>query len=233
MNLVRGIYGEIKRESVEPEAMAQVRQMISNAAAADKVDEHGSWDFSAEFDRKGRGQSLNWDLYGIGYDVHTGELLAVIQVRQFERRYKNGYANIRKNYFLIGRNEDGTTFAHAVSHAPIFAAIKKGNDVVLATQNWIFGGSYADMVRQGDLCLLPLSVRPSGTKGQMRRVAVLESSHRLEATQIGWVEDRLCAKNPHLTHLPGTHPDVAAEGWCRIMVGRRAEFWHFAAPTID
>lgn len=229
----RGTYGEINRSEVDADMLAQVRQMINNAAAADKVDEHGSWDFRAEFDRRGRGQSLNWDLYGVGYDVHTGELLAVIQVRQFERRYKNGYPNIRKNYFLIGRNEDGTTFAHAVSHAPIFAAIKKDKDVVLAVQNWIFGGSYADMVRQGDLCLLPLTVRPAGSKGQMRRTAILEGSHRLTATQVAEVDGRLYAKNPHLTHLPGTHPDVEAGGWCRIMIGRRAEFWHFAAPTID
>lgn len=232
-SIKRSTYDEIVLSSLDPELQQQVVDLVNRAASADKVDEHGSWNFDAAFDKKGRGQAINWDLYGVGYDVHSVQLLIVVQVRQYSKAHKNWFPRIRKNYFLVGTNEDGTTFAHAVSHAPIFAAIRAERDVVQAVQNWIFGGDYAGMIRHGDLALLPLKARPAGSKGQLRKHAVLEDSHELSATQIAIVEDRVYAKNPSLHHLPGTHSDVSAKGWYRIMIGTRAKFWKFAAPTID
>jgi len=232
-NIQRSTYSEIVLSSIDPELKRQVVDLIERASSADKVDEHGSWDFSAAFDKKGRGQAINWDLYGVGYDCHSGHLLIVLQVRKYSKQHKNWFPSIRKNYFLVGTNEDGSTFAHAVSHAPIFAAIRAERDVIRAVQNWIFGGDYCGMIRHGDLALIPMKARPAGTKGQLRRSAVLEESHELSATQIAHVENRIYAKNPTLTHLPGQHPTVTATGWYRIVVGKRAEFWKFAAPTID
>lgn len=229
----RSTYDEIALSSLNPELKQQVIALLDRAASADKVDEHGSWDFSAAFDSKGRGQAINWDLYGVGYDCHSGALLIVVQIRKYEKRHKNWFPSIRKNYFLVGTNEDGTTFAHAVSHAPIFAAIRSERDVVKAVQDWIFGGDYCAMIRHGDLALIPMKSRPAGTKGQLRKSAVLEESHELSATQIANVEGRIYAKNPTLVHLPGAHPTVSGHGWFRIVVGKRAEFWKFAAPTID
>lgn len=232
-NIQRGNYDEILLSSIDPETRQQIDQLVDEASDAEKLDEHGSWDFRAAFDRKGRGSAINWDLYGYGYDVHSGQLLIVLQVRKYEKAHKNWWPSIRKNYFLVGRNEDASTFAHSISHAPIFAAIRADRDVVLAVQNWIFGGDYANMLRHGDLALIPLKARPAGSKGQLRRVAILEESHELHATQIAMIEDRIYAKNPALHHLPGTHGDVSAKGWYRIMIGNRAKFWKFAAPTID
>lgn len=229
----RDQYNAIIKSSLPNDIRLAVNDLVSRVSDANKVDEHGSWEFRAEFDKKGRGQSINWDLYGVGYDIHSGELLIVIQVRQFERLRKNGFANIRKNYFLCGTNEDGTVFAHSVSANVIHAAVRAERDVVQAVQDWIFGGDYAGMVRHGDLALLPMKSRPAGTKGQLRKVAVLESSHQLQATQIADVDGRIYAKNPTLKHIPGTHPPVSGNGWYRVMVGRRADFWKFAAPTID
>lgn len=229
----RGTYDEILLSSIDPDTRQKIEQLIDDASSADKIDEHGNWDFSASFDKKGRGSAINWDLYGYGLDVHTGQLLIVLQVRQYIKRHKNWWPTVHKNYFLVGRNEDGSTFAHSVSHAPIFAAIRAGRDVVLAVQNWIFGGDYSAMLRHGDLALLPLRARPAGSKGQLRKHAVLEESHELSATQIAIVENRIYAKNPMLHHMPGTHPDVSARGWFRIMIGARAKFWGFSAPTID
>lgn len=229
----RDSYNAIVMSELEEETRNGVRSLVSRISTADKIDEHGGWEFGCAFDKKGRGQALNWDLYGIGNDIHTGELLAVIQVRQFERRYKNGYGNVRKNYFLIGENEDGTAFAHPVSSNVIHTAIRAERDVILAVQNWIFGGDYESLVRHGDLALIPMKSRPAGTKGQLRKVAVLEGSHRLEAAQIADVDGRIYAKNPTLIHLPGTHPTVESTGWNRVVIGRRADFWKFAAPTVD
>jgi len=232
-SIKRSTYDEIVLSSLDPELKQQVIDLVNKAADADKVDEHGSWDFSAAFDKKGRGQAINWDLYGVGYDIHSGQLLIVVQVRKYEKRHKNWFPSVRKNYFLVGTNEDGSTFAHAVSHAPIHAAIRAERDVILAVQNWIFGGDYANMLRHGDLALVPMKSRPAGSKGQLRKVAVLEESHELKAAQIAIVDNRIYAKNPQLHHLPGTHSDVNAKGWYRIMIGNRAKFWKFAAPTID
>lgn len=229
----RDKYGAIKLGTVDPKTKGLVEQLVRRVASADKVDEHGSWEFQAEFDSKGRGAAINWDLYGVGYDVHTNGLLAVVQVRRFERRYKNGWGNVRKNYFLIGTNEDGTVFAHAVSSRVVHTAIRNDADVIEAVQNWIFQGSYRNMLRQGDIALVPMKARPAGTRGQLRRVAILEDSHRMDATQIAEVDGRIYAKNPRLQHLPGTHPSIAGDGWHRVIVGRRARFWSFAAPTID
>lgn len=211
--------------------IATVNALVKAAASADKIDEHGAWSFGCEFDKKGRGHALNWDAYAVANDVHSGALLAVIQIRQFIRQRKNGFGNVRKSYFLLGTNEDGTTFAHCVEAKVVHHAIKTGQDPVLAAQNWMFGGNYAGLIRQGDLAMYP--VKAARGEKDSRRTAVLEGSHRLKANIIKRDADRLYAKNPSLVHLPGTHPDVAGQGWFRIVSARRASHWDFAPPTID
>lgn len=231
MIIQRGLYNEIKLSSLDAELREQVMELMADAQSSAKVDEHGNWDFGIETDRKGRGSALNWDLYGVGHDVHTGALLIVIQIRQWRKTRTNGYPEVRKNYFLVGVNEDGSSFAHPVESRVIHAAIKADRDVILAVQNWIFGGDYARMIRHGDLALIPCSRRPSAPTANRRKM-VLEGSHELSATAIRQ-NGNLYAKNPTLTHTPGTHPTVRGEGWHRVVVGNRAHFWKFAAPTID
>lgn len=227
----RGTYGQIIMSSLESDIRQAVNETMEYAQNATKVDEHGSWDFDAKFDRKGRGHALNWDLYAYGFDVHSERFLIVIQIRQFVRARKNGFGQVRKNYFLVGTNEDGTCFAHPVESRVIHAAIKADKDVVLACQNWIFDGDYAKMIRHGDLALIPCSRRPAAPVAPRKKM-VLEGSHQLSATAIRQ-NGHLYAKNPSLIHTPGTHPDVRGEGWYKIVVGNRADFWKFAAPTID
>lgn len=206
-----------------------MERLVNAAATAAKVDEHGSWEFGAAFDGKGRGSALNWDLYGIGADVHTGEALIVIQIRHYEKRRKNWFASVRKNYFLLGVNEDGTTFAHCVRAQVVQSAVARGVDVILAVQDWIFSCDYRRVIRQGDLALIP--ARPAGD-WIMETPLTLEKSHLLEcdgARQNG----HLYALNPQLTHLPGVHPHIEAHGWYRVITAKRADYWKFAAPTID
>ena len=227
----RDTYGAIDTAILSAEEWADVQALVKNVADADKLDEHGGWDFGIQALTRTRSRALNWALYGIGRDVHSGELLAIIQVREWTEGRK--WNTVRKSYFLVGTNEDGSTFAHPVSANVIHRAIRDERDVVQAVQDWIFGGDYSAMLRQGDVALIPMSKRPAGTKGQLRRTATLEDSHLLRARQIAEVDGRLYARNPELTHAPGTHPDVRAEGWYRIIVGKRARFWDFAVPTID
>jgi len=232
MNAHRGRYGEIPLYRLDAETRERVTALVEAAAGATKVDEHGSWEFGiTRLNRRGtRWQALNWDLYAHGRDVHTGELLAVVQIRQSVsgRRWNR----VRKNYFLLGRNEDGSTFAHPVSAMCVHSAIRAGQDVVRRVQDWIFGGDYGQVRRQGDIALIPLR-RAAGERTPLQMM-LLEDSHELHASEVrlgaGGV---VYAKDPTLIHLPGTHPTVGAAGWHKIVSGRRAAFWRFAAPTVD
>jgi len=228
----RDCYNAIRMNTINEKTRKQIRNLFTEAASAEKVDEHGAWDFGCEFDDKGRGSALNWDLYGFGRDIHSKRLLIVVQIRQFIRRYRNGFGTVRKSYFLIGRNEDNTAFAHSVESRVIHSAINTGRDVVKAVQDWIFQCDYKKVIRQGDLALIP--VRKVNTEATIieGNIHVLEDSHQLTASDIR-KNGVLYAFNPSLVHLPGTHPAVSAKGWYKVVVGKRASHWDFAAPTID
>lgn len=225
----RGGYDEIVMSSLDTQTRQAVEELVK--AAGSRADEHGSWEFGTAFDGKGRGQALNWDLYGIGNDVHQGTLLIVIQVRQYEKRHKNWMPNVRKNYFLVGTNEDGSAFAHPVPAQVVRAAVNAERDVVIACQNWIFGGDYSRMIRHGDLALVPLTKRPAAPAVPGSQM-LLQDSHQIIGTQFRQ-NGHLYVQNPTLVHMPGTHPTVMGQGWFRVVVGARADFWRFAAPTKD
>jgi hypothetical protein len=232
MNTHRGAYGEIPLYALDAEIRSQVTALVEAAASAAKVDEHGSWEFGVtRLNRRGtRWAALNWDLYAHGHDAHSGRLLVVVQIRQAVSGRR--WTKVRKNYYLIGTNEDGTTFAHPVSSNVVHAAIRAGRDVVKATQDWIFGCDYGQVRRQGDLALIPLR-RACGERTPLRSL-LLEDSHALEASEIRFGEaGAVYAKDPRLVHTPGAHPRVEATGWHKIVSGRRAAFWRFAAPTVD
>ena len=232
MQTQRGSYGELPMHSLDAETRAQVAALVADAASASKVDEHGSWEFGiTRLNRRGtRWAALNWDLYGYGLDAHSGAPLAVIQVRQSVSGRR--WTQVRKNYYLLGTNEDGTAFAHPVSANVIHAAIRAGQDVVKSVQDWIFGGDYAQLLRQGDLALIPLR-RACGERTPLQTL-LLEDSHALEASEIRFGGGGVVyAKDPTLIHLPGGHPTVGAAGWYKVVSGRRAPFWRFAPPTVD
>jgi len=226
----RGSYNEILLISLSKTLNKQVINLFNEAAKADKVDEHGTWDLGANFDIKGRGSSLNWDLYAVGHDIHSKKLLIVVQLRQFVRRHKNYYPQIRKSYFLIGRNEDNHAFAHAVESRVIHSAISAGRDVVKAVQDWIFNCDYKKVIRQGDIALVPVTRVPA--ERVIKTKVMIEESHLLEADEYA-VNGSLYALNPLMIHQPGTHATIQGAGWFRVAVGIRAGHWDFAAPTID
>jgi len=225
-----------------PRIKKEVYNLVKTASDSDKVDGHKNWEFGAEFDRKGRGSALNWSLYDVGSDIHNRKRLIVIQVRQFIKNPKRQFANIRKSYFLIGRNEDNSVFAHPVESRVIHHAISKGNDVIKSVQDWIFGCDYTKIQRQGDIAVIP--VRKNQLKGDIYdnneykiKPENGSDNHFLQAYEIMIDESKHCqtvfANNPFLQHLPGVHPDIKAKGWHKIIIGKRANFYDFAAPTID
>lgn len=230
IEIKRGIYNEII--SMPADVKTLCNQLMEGVRHAAKVDEHGGWEFGLIDSnyKKGMVHAINYDWYGVGYDQHDGGFLAVVQVREFYRRKASRFAEIRKSYFLLGTNEDGTYFAHSVESRVIHHAAKKGMDVVKAVQDWIFDCDYSRVIRQGDLCLIPVrSVK--GEKLETTDV-VLEQSHSLHADAI-YENGSYYAINPNLVHIPGTHPQRKLEGKYKIVVGKRAAFWSFAKPTLD
>lgn len=250
LNYKRGEWDEIVLLGLPANVLEWVRNLVSRAGSADHIDEHGSWEFGIEGNGKGtRWSALNWSLYAVGLDHHSGKPLAIVQIRQSEKRSSRFYLNIRKSYFLLGENEDDTVFAHPVSANCVRRAVRDGGNIILKVQNWIFGGDYTRMVRQGDLAILPLGKKPNlkeatefhdgnwyfrqTPSGSTRiQIATLQESHELHAEQI-WQNGNLYALNPFMRHLPETHPPIQAEGWCKVIVGQRGKFYRFAAPTID
>ena len=225
----RNYYNAINMDSLNYMLHEIAKNLIKGASKANKVDEHGSWDFGIETDHKGRGSALNWDLYGIAKDYHSKRWLIVIQIREWSKRSRNGFARIRKNYFLIGRNEDNSIFAHSISGRKIHAAIKKGNCPVYAAQTWIFGAEYSKVIRQGDIAFIPTKKKISGFEGKI----LLEDSHELKFQQGIREDENLYVKNFSCKHLQEIHPDVNGKGTYKVVIGKRAEFWNFAAPTAD
>lgn len=227
---LRGRYNEIPLSSLTKATRKQVQNIVTKATIARKIDEHGGWDFGCEFDRKGRGSALNWDLYAYGRDFHTKRFLCVIQVRQAFRRAAKHYLNVRKSYFLLGRNEDESVFAHPVESRVIHSAINRNEDVIRAVQSWIFNCDYTKVIRHGDIALVPVKKVPTG---QVEPTPyIIESSHRLISKMV-ISNGSLFALNPELSHISGVHPPVKADGWFKIVVGKRSDYWRFAAPTID
>lgn len=187
-----------------------------------------------DFDRKGRGSSLNHDLYG--YDASQG--VAVIQGRQAYRTHKNGYLSTRKTYFLCGHNESGTPFRHPISSSAIRGSINAGANalgVVRAAQRWMWEVTEKQLssgVRQGDLLLVPEFREPKGEhKGQAMTLA---ESHEIHATEIiEGANGRIYAKNPRIVHSKGQHAPIAVDGWASVRIGREASAWDFAERIGD
>lgn len=198
-------------------------------------DEHGGWIESANFDSKGRGMAINVDIYGID---EANNLFAV-QVRRYDKINKNGWGNVRKNYFLIGYNENGNPFAHPIPSGIIHAAIRKNPSTISpvnAARAWIWDikpEQLSDVLRNGDVALIPAKTAEikKAVVREEKRVRVI-NSHYLFGKEIR-VNGHLFALNPTLRHYKRQHPTQHGIGWYRVAVAKRAKFWDFARPTAD
>ena len=191
------------------------------------------------FDHAHRGDAVNDALYG--YDAARD--LAVFQVRHFFRRYRDGFANTHKSYFLVGFTETGAPFRHPVSAHTIRAAGRRGDspaEVVRTAERWIFAvtpAQYARAVRQGDVLMFPARGRPAPDADRLGRRLLLLNSHEIRAHEI--VEDvkgEIWAYDPAIYHLKEQHiplyaPDV--DGWWIVRPGREGTTHDFAERLGD
>lgn len=197
-------------------------------------DEHGGWTSMADIDKHGRGEAINTDIYGIDYKNN----LFVVQVRQYRKRYKNGFSNVRKNYFLIGYNENGNPFAHPIQAQTVHAAIKKDPSIespVRAAQAWIWGidqESLDKILRNGDVALIPVNRNFVKDVQMITSPMRIIDSHFIYTKKI-YRNGAIYAFNPTIRHMKGQHPTQKGKGWYKIMIGNRAGFHNFARPTRD
>ncbi len=197
-----------------------------------------------EFDKKMRGDSLNLDLYG--YDAEQG--VAIIQIRHFYKRYAKGFANIHKDYVLVGQNEiTNEFFRHPVSPHAIHAAIRKNPSdpkaAVRAAQRWMWKVTDKQLdasIRQGDVLMVP-SKRPSNKYVRVDEVtAVVGGSHEVRSTEMyvrtedGEIVD-VVAWCPTVVHTKGQHDPIFAneERFYSIRVAEEAATWKWGVRLGD
>ena len=227
----RGKYNQIINIPQDIKVMAM--NLLKEVQNATNIDEHGGWEFGILNERyvNGRVHSLNYDFFGFGYDIHNNNFLAVIQVREFYRKKASYYPQIRKNYFLLGHNEDATCFAHSIESRVIHHAVRKNRDVVKAVQDWMFGADYSKLERQGDICIQKVRKVKGNTINENQ--ILIENSHQLNADIIYSEDSTYYCKNPKLTHLKNVHPNIEGKGNYKIILAKRADCWKFALPTND
>lgn len=226
----------LQSRGAEPAGLSDAWQCVRDIEK--NADEHGGWEQRSEWDSKGRGEQITVDLYGIDAAAH----LYVIQVRQSFRTHKNWFLSVRKSYFMIGYNENGNSFAHAISASVVHAAIRRDpspESPVRAAQAWICGideKRLPEVLRNGDVALIPAKCPQKDVMifsgGEYRVDDDVAADHHLIANEIR-ANGAIYANNPTLYHRKNQHPSASGEGWYKVVVGRRADFWSFARPTKD
>lgn len=198
----------------------------------------------AAFDKKQRGDALNLDLYG--YDLSQD--VAVMQIRHAFRRYRNGFLNVRKDYVLVGRNENGTTFRHPVEATAVRHAIRKAPEdpgaAVRGAQRWMWNvtddqltASLTAGMRQGDVLLVrercPAAKDIVAERGT---TAVIGDSHEIRAHRIVEVRNgRILAFAPSIWHSKSQHAPTFADhdGWYSVRAAKTAPTWEWGVRLGD
>lgn len=231
----RGDYGEI----VQIQGEAGLTPATIIARYAEVLPES-----FVSFDKKQRGDALNLDLYG--YDL--AQDIAVVQIRHAFRRYRNGFLNVRKDYVLVGRNENGNAFRHPVEAAAVRAAIRKAPEdpgaAVRGAQRWMWSvtdhqltASLTAGMRQGDVLLVrercPAAKDIVAERGT---TAVIGESHEIRAERIVELRNgRILAFAPSLWHSKNQHAPTLTdhEGWYSVRAANAAPTWEWGVRLGD
>ncbi|MHA6641064.1 hypothetical protein ACX3P1_00065 [Mesorhizobium sp. A623] len=229
----RGHYDEITRISFAGGSVLSGAEIINKFGAALP-------ETFVEFDKKMRGDSLNLDLYG--YDIEQD--VAIIQIRHFFRRYRNGYANIHKDYVLVGRNEiTNELFRHPVSAHAVHAGIRRDYDdpvaAVRAAQRWMWGVSdkqLASGIRQGDILIVPAKGKPAHAEMIEADTVLVGETHEVHAP--AFCRDRkgvVFAYGPTVRHTKAQHLTAYGDGdfWHSIRVADSAKTWKWGVRLGD
>lgn len=197
----------------------------------------GAWTTGIESDRRHHGTSINVDLYS--YDEARG--LVVVQVRQCQFR-PDRYNKVRKDYYLVGRNENGTAFAHPVDSVArsrrTFGSAEAGVLIALA-RLWACDEEDLDeIVRNGDVAFVPERRLPAGAELVGENAVTIRESHHVRALAGGQVyrakDTYYVTGRAKIEHTKGQHPTARVrDGVWRVQAGIRASSWGFTTPTSD
>lgn len=202
---------------------------------ASEAEKAGAYETGIVSDRKNRGSAVNVDLYG--YDETRN--LIVIQVRQaiFHPRR---FTEVRKNYFLIGRNEETQrVFTHPVdSPAKSKTAMATAGGAIDYCLAKIWDCKISDLgevKRQGDVGFVPVKSPPAGSV-EVDGPITIRDTHKVTADKI-MVDPAgryYVARKATAKHTKGQHATVKIkDGWWRVQPGARAAMWDFAARVGD
>lgn len=185
-----------------------------------------AWTTGIESDRKQRGSAINVRCTA----ADDAAELALIQVR--EARFRPGrYTKVRKDYYLVGRNENGNAFAH-----PVDATARTTIPQALARIWDCDPRDVGDVRRNGDVAFVP--VRDLPDLPEVDGSITLADSHVVSGTlRIEWQPHRVTVYvrgRARLSHTKRQHPTAKVTGgWWRVQVGVRSPVWGFSTPTAD
>lgn len=197
-----------------------------------------AWSTGIESDRKRRGTSINIDV--CDETTWQGQQLALVQVR--ECRFRPGrYSRVRKDYYLVGRNENGNVFAHPVD--------AKSNTPILEVLSAIWGcdlRDLSDIVRNGDVALIPVRSIPTDAQPVTGSISadmltgadISAQSHVVTGElRVIWRAsgaEVYVQRAGKIEHSKGQHPTARVKlGWWRVQVAARGNVWGFSRPTAD
>lgn len=194
----------------------------------------GAYSTGIESDKKSRGIAINADL--VGYDEQRG--LIVIQVRRAVFHPRR-YTEVRKNYLLIGRNEETkAVFCHPVD-SPLRS--KKALATPESTVAYVLAKIWdcrvedlGEIVRQGDIAFIPVRSIPNGAE-KITGPVILRDTHKITGDEIYRDGDEYyVAKRGHAAHTKKQHaPVTVRNGFYRVQTGNRARLWDFSERRGD
>lgn len=196
----------------------------------------GAYSAGIESDSRGRGTAINVDLYG--YDKNLN--LIVVQVRQAVFR-PDRYTRVRKNYLLVGRNEEtDRVFTHPIdSPARSKTALASPEATVAYVLSKIWDcrpEDIAEIHRQGDIAFIPVRSIPK-TARKVEGPIILRETHRITGDEIyhqPHTDTYYVAKRGHAAHTKRQHaPVTVRNGFFRVQAGNRARLWDFTERVGD
>lgn len=186
--------------------------------------------------------AINTSVYGYDPIQNVG----IFQIRQ------SGTGNygieVKKNYALVGINEDGSTFRHPVSCNAVRGAVRVDpvdpTLVVKKAQCWMWKCSMRQLklamsngCRQGDVIMIKIP-KPHNLREIENRILTIGGSHELKSCglfECDEMENSIICFNPFLLHLKCQHAPVFApeEGYYSVRLAREAKTWKFGERIGD
>lgn len=182
--------------------------------------------------RRGGYEARSIDVYG--YD--TARRLAVIQIRRTWKKKDGWFPQVSKSYALVGMDGE-QIFSHPLDVSPRRnrrLPTMTPDDVVRWAEAKIFGVTedrVADIIRQGDVALIPVRAFPPGVtqakipvEGGVKRLTLRDHHCVMVDGEVfeddyAWYAHGLV----EIEHTKGEHRAVCGEGRFKIVEGRRGE----------